>query len=35
MADISNRYTVIDEADEMLDADWQDELQKIMSGGGM
>ncbi|KAJ5124158.1 DEAD/DEAH box RNA helicase [Penicillium bovifimosum] len=27
------RYTVIDEADEMLDADWEDEFKKIMSGG--
>jgi ATP-dependent RNA helicase DDX3X len=28
------RYVVIDEADEMLDADWQEELQAILSGGG-
>jgi ATP-dependent RNA helicase DDX3X len=28
------KYMVIDEADEMLQADWQDELSKIMSGGG-
>lgn len=28
------RYTVIDEADEMLDADWEEELKKILSGGG-
>ncbi|KAJ5464263.1 DEAD/DEAH box RNA helicase [Penicillium sp. IBT 31633x] len=27
------RYTVIDEADEMLDADWEDEFKRIMSGG--
>ncbi|OQE38631.1 hypothetical protein PENCOP_c008G08207 [Penicillium coprophilum] len=27
------RYTVIDEADEMLDSDWEDEFKKIMSGG--
>lgn len=28
------KFTVIDEADEMLDASWEDELKKIMSGGG-
>jgi ATP-dependent RNA helicase DDX3X len=28
------KFTVIDEADEMLDDDWSDELNKIMSGGG-
>jgi ATP-dependent RNA helicase DDX3X len=28
------RYMVIDEADEMLEEDWKDELSKIMSGGG-
>lgn len=28
------RYTIIDEADEMLNADWENELKKIMSGGG-
>lgn len=27
------KYTVIDEADEMLDTDWSDELAKIMGGG--
>ncbi|KAK3311350.1 P-loop containing nucleoside triphosphate hydrolase protein [Chaetomium strumarium] len=27
------RYMVIDEADEMLDQDWKDELDKIMTGG--
>ncbi|KAI1768190.1 DEAD-domain-containing protein [Hypoxylon sp. FL1150] len=27
------RYMVIDEADEMLDNDWQEELEKLMSGG--
>ncbi|KZF20464.1 DEAD/DEAH box RNA helicase [Xylona heveae TC161] len=27
------RYTIIDEADEMLNADWDEELKKIMSGG--
>ncbi|KAI1771718.1 DEAD-domain-containing protein [Hypoxylon cercidicola] len=27
------RYMVIDEADEMLEQDWQDELEKLMSGG--
>ncbi|KXG46145.1 uncharacterized protein PGRI_050010 [Penicillium griseofulvum] len=29
------RYTVIDEADEMLDSGWEDEFKKIMSGGDM
>ena len=29
-----HRYTIIDEADEMLHADWEDEMAKIMSGGG-
>lgn len=28
------KYMVIDEADEMLEMDWQDELEKLMSGGG-
>jgi ATP-dependent RNA helicase DDX3X len=28
------RYMVIDEADEMLNSDWDTELNKIMSGGG-
>lgn len=28
------RYTVIDEADEMLQLDWEDQFKKIMSGGG-
>lgn len=28
------RYMVIDEADEMLDMDWQEEFEKILSGGG-
>ena len=28
------RYMVIDEADEMLQDDWKNELDKIMSGGG-
>ncbi|KGO59207.1 Helicase, C-terminal [Penicillium expansum] len=27
------RYTVIDEADEMLESDWEEEFKKIMSGG--
>ncbi|KAJ5555042.1 DEAD/DEAH box RNA helicase [Penicillium sp. DV-2018c] len=27
------RYTVIDEADEMLDSDWEEEFKRIMSGG--
>ena len=29
------RYTVIDEADEMVGHDWQDELGTLLSGGGM
>ncbi|KAL9619830.1 MAG: hypothetical protein Q9160_005570 [Pyrenula sp. 1 TL-2023] len=28
------RYTIIDEADEMLHMDWEDDLRKIMAGGG-
>jgi ATP-dependent RNA helicase DDX3X len=28
------RYMVIDEADEMLESDWSDEFNKILSGGG-
>jgi ATP-dependent RNA helicase DDX3X len=28
------KYMVIDEADEMLQSDWEEELNKIMSGGG-
>lgn len=28
-------YTIIDEADEMLSSDWEEEMAKIMSGGGM
>ncbi|KAF7587753.1 hypothetical protein BBP40_006798 [Aspergillus hancockii] len=28
------RYTIIDEADELLQSDWETEFQKIMSGGG-
>jgi ATP-dependent RNA helicase DDX3X len=28
------RYTIIDEADEMLHDDWEDEMTQIMSGGG-
>jgi hypothetical protein len=27
-------YTIIDEADEMLHPDWEDNMTKIMSGGG-
>ena len=30
----SLRYTIIDEADEMLNEDWDTELSKIMAGGG-
>jgi ATP-dependent RNA helicase DDX3X len=28
------RYTVIDEADELLQSDWENEFRRIMSGGG-
>jgi len=28
------RYTIIDEADEMLHDDWGEEMSKIMGGGG-
>ena len=28
------RYTIIDEADEMVSADWVDDMRKIMTGGG-
>ena len=28
------KYMVIDEADEMLQSDWETELKQIMSGGG-
>lgn len=27
-------YTIIDEADEMLDVGWEEDMAKIMSGGG-
>ncbi len=27
-------YTIIDEADEMLHSDWENEMAKVMSGGG-
>ena len=29
------RYTIIDEADEMVGPDWMDDMKMIMSGGGM
>lgn len=29
------RYTVVDEADEMLDLDWEEQLRRILHGGGM
>ena len=29
-----SRYTIIDEADELLLSDWEEDLNKIMSGGG-
>lgn len=29
------RYTIIDEADEMVSADWVEDMTKIMGGGGM
>lgn len=28
------KYMVIDEADEMLESDWEEELNQILSGGG-
>ena len=28
------KYTIIDEADEMVDPDWADDLQQLLSGGG-
>ena len=28
------RYTIIDEADELVQPDWMEEMRKIMSGGG-
>lgn len=28
------RYTIIDEADEMVSPDWMDDMRKIMRGGG-
>ena len=30
-----NRYTIIDEADELVGPDWMDDMKKIMSGGGV
>ena len=30
----SHRYTIIDEADEMVSADWLEDMRKIMSGSG-
>ena len=29
-----NRYTIIDEADEMVSDDWTEEMKRILSGGG-
>lgn len=31
---IQSRYTIIDEADEMVSADWVEDMGKIMGGGG-
>jgi hypothetical protein len=31
---IKNSYTIIDEADEMLHSDWEEDMAKIMAGGG-
>jgi hypothetical protein len=28
------RYTIIDEADEMVSPDWMDDMRKILYGGG-
>jgi superfamily II DNA/RNA helicase len=30
----TDSYTIIDEADEMLQVDWEADMAKIMSGGG-
>lgn len=30
----TDSYTIIDEADEMLDVNWEESMAKIMSGGG-
>lgn len=29
-----HRYTILDEADELISTDWEGEMSKIMSGGG-
>lgn len=34
-SDIRIRFTIVDEADELLHSDWENEFTKIMSGGGM
>ena len=31
---ISDSFTIIDEADEMMHGDWEEEMSKIMGGGG-
>jgi len=33
--DTPTRYTILDEADEMLQPGWTEEIEKIMAGGGM
>lgn len=30
----NDRYTIIDEADEMVSSDWVDDMRKLMTGGG-
>ena len=33
-ANLFSSYTIIDEADEMVSDDWQDDMRRILSGGG-
>jgi len=33
MTNNTSRYTILDEADEMLNDDWKDQVDKIMLGG--
>ena len=33
-ADGLSRYTIIDEADEMVSDDWTEDMKRILSGGG-
>ena len=34
MTDEPSRYTIIDEADEMVSDDWTEDMKRILSGGG-